>query len=269
MSGTLDSGECDGTGVGGQGIIVINYAPDASSGTIMSTEIDFDWVADATSWSQVDWTEDETNGIVTLQVYYTASTACDTIIPNTDLSGNSTGFASGPIDISGLNTTTYNRICLKATLTDDNGTPYLNDWTVKWSSGAVVSVTITTDGTVTYGIIAAGSSKSTIDLSDMQTAQNDGNVTETFNIKGQNTSCPWTLAATVGNDQYVHQFCNDTDDDCDSPPTNYTALTTNYQVLDTGIAVSGTVNFQLRITTPNPSSCYGQQSVDVTIQAVQ
>jgi hypothetical protein len=273
MSGTLDSGECDGTGVGGQGIIVITYAPDASSGTIMSTEIDFDWVADATSWSQVDWTEDETNGIVTLQVYYTASTACDTIIPNTDLSGNSTGFASGPIDISGLNTTTYNRICLKATLTDDNGTPYLNDWTVKWSSGAVVSVSVS-DGVVTYDIMPENTSKSTLsgELNDMQTATNDGNVTENFNIKGQDATgggCTWTLASSNGSNQYVHQFCNDTDLDCSSPPTNYTALTTSYQTLDTGITASGEVDFQLRLTTPNPSSCYGQQSVDVTIQAVQ
>ena len=97
-------------------------------------------------------------------------------------------------------------------------------------------------------------------------------MTENFNIKGQDATgggCTWTLAATNGSDQYVHQFCNDTDLDCSSPPTNYIALTTTYQALDTGIAVSGTVQIQLRLTTPNPSSCYGQQSVNVTIQAVQ
>ena len=138
------------------------------------------------------------------------------------------------------------------------------------ASAAVVSVSVS-DGVVTYGTMAAGASKSTLpgELNDMQTATNDGNVTETFNIKGQNTACPWTLAATSGNDQYVHQFCNDTANDCTSPPTNYTALTTGYQTLATGVAQSGTVDIQLRITVPDPSSCFTSQSVDVTIQATQ
>ena len=136
-----------------------------------------------------------------------------------------------------------------------------------------VSVSVS-DGVVEYDIMPANTSKSTLpgELNDMQTATNDGDVTENFNIKGQDATgggCTWTLASSNGSDQYVHQFCNDTDLDCSSPPTNYTALTTSYQPLDTGIAVSGTVDFQLRIITPNPSSCYGQQSVNVTIQAVQ
>jgi hypothetical protein len=68
-----------------------------------------------------------------MQVYYNNGSDCDTIIPNGDLSGNGSGFASGPIDLSGLNTTTYNRICLRATLTDSGGTPFLTDWTVTWA----------------------------------------------------------------------------------------------------------------------------------------
>jgi hypothetical protein len=141
------------------------------------------------------------------------------------------------------------------------------------AAATVVSVSVS-DGSVAYGIMPANTSKSTLpgELNDMQTATNDGNVTENFNIKGQNAiggGCTWTLASTNGTDQYVHQFCNDTDYDCSSPPTNYTALTTSYQALDTGIPVGGTVQIQLRLTTPTSSSCFGQQSVDVTIQAVQ
>lgn len=71
--------------------------------------------------------------------------------------------------------------------------------------------------------------------------------------------------ATVGSDQYVHRFCTAT---CGSPPTNYTALTTSYQTLATGVAASGTQTFDLYITTPNPSTVYTQQSVDVMVQAV-
>lgn len=146
--------------------------------------------------------------------------------------------------------------------------------TVSAASSATVAATVTaqnvsvsvTDGTVTYGTLAANTSKSTItgDLADTQTATNDGNVTENLNIKGQN-SANWTLGATAGVDTYVHQFCIAT---CGTPPTNFTALTTNYQTLATGKAASGTQTFELRLTTPTSSSVTTQQSVDVTVQAV-
>lgn len=132
-----------------------------------------------------------------------------------------------------------------------------------------ISVSVS-DGGVAYGTMASNTSKSTLagEANDMQTATNDGNVAEDFNIKGQDSGS-WELADTNGSDQYVHQFCNDTDNDCSSPPTSYTAMSEGgYTTLDTGIATSGAVDFQLRITTPNPSTVYTQQSVDVTVQAV-
>ncbi len=128
-----------------------------------------------------------------------------------------------------------------------------------------ISVTVT-DGTVSYGTLDSNTSKSTIaaDLNDLQTATNDGNVNEDLNIRGQN-SANWTLAAASGSDQYVHRFCMAT---CGSPPVNFTALTTNYQSLATGKTPAGTQTFDLQITTPNPSTVFTQQSVDVTVQAV-
>ena len=148
--------------------------------------------------------------------------------------------------------------------------PVYRDVILAKYSAPTISVTITSDGTIAYGTMADNTSKSTLagDLNDMQTVKNDGNVTENFNIKGQN-SASWTLSTSSGSDQYVHKYCNDTDNDCSSPPTSYSALTTDYQTLDTGIAVNGTVDIQLQITTPNPSSVYSQQAVDIIIQAVQ
>lgn len=178
-------------------------------------------------------------------------------------SGNCDGYEATLACMSGTtnahvdNCTTYStRICATASAT-----------------APVVSVSVS-DGVVSYGTMPANTSKSTLpgELNDMQTATNDGNVVENFNIKSQDASgggCTWTLASTNGSDQYVHSFCNDTDLNCSSPPTNYTALTSSYQTLDTGISVSGTTQFQLRLTTPNPSTCYGQQTVNVTIQATQ
>jgi len=226
--------------------------------------------------------------------YITDGEVTANIVPG--LTDENTTFVAGQSKDTGdqtsgitLTSTEFTEIeySIQATTTATNGATYcfrltnvgavLNTYSVypeiTTASAAVVSVSVS-DGIVTYGMMQANTSKTTLsgELNDMQTATNDGNVTENFNIKSQDGTgggCTWTLASTNGSDQYIHQFCNDTDNDCSGPPTNYTALTTGYQALDTGIAVSGTVDFQLRLTTPNPSSCFGQQSVNITIQAVQ
>ena len=128
-----------------------------------------------------------------------------------------------------------------------------------------ISVTVN-DGTVAYGTLGQNATADT-EPADGQTATNNGNVTEDFNIKGQNSG-DWTLAGTAGSDAYIHRFCNDTANDCTAPPTNYTALTTSYQTLSTGAATGDTTLFQLQINTPNPSTVYTEQSIDVTVQAV-
>ncbi|HDQ16667.1 MAG TPA: hypothetical protein ENN31_00925 [Candidatus Vogelbacteria bacterium] len=129
------------------------------------------------------------------------------------------------------------------------------------------------DGQINYGIMPVNTSRTTLpgDLDNLQTITNNGNTQISLNIKGQDASgggCTWDLASTNGVDQYVHQFCNNTEDDCSNPPTNYNALTTDYQILDTGVAIDGEVDVHFRLTTPTESTCSGEQSVDVTIQAV-
>jgi len=128
-----------------------------------------------------------------------------------------------------------------------------------------VSVTVS-DGVVAYGTLAASGSRSTIasEANDQQTATNNGNVAEDLNIKGTNTAA-WTLAGSAGSEQYVHKFCITS---CGTPPTNYTALTTDYQTLGTDIALSGTKVFDLQITVPSSTSTYTQQNADITVQAV-
>jgi len=135
-----------------------------------------------------------------------------------------------------------------------------------------ISVSVS-DGAIAYGTLAASTSEDTTSsgLNDSQTVTNEGNVTETFNIKGSN-STNWTLAATTGvTDEYVHKFCTAGDgtgvpDPCDSGPV-YTALTTTYQTLATSVAAAGTQLLDLQITTPSVSTNFDQQSVNVTVQA--
>lgn len=140
------------------------------------------------------------------------------------------------------------------------------------ASTATVTATVTvqnisvavSDGTVAYGTLALNSSSGT-NGSDTQTATNDGNVAEDFNIRGQD-SAAWTLnSVNTGTDNYIHRFCTAT---CGTAPTNYTALTTNYQALANAVAASGNQTFDLYVTTPQTSTSYTQQSVDVTVQAV-
>jgi len=110
-----------------------------ASGTVMSTEIDFDWMSGQSNWGEIIASTTETQGDVKFKVYYTSSIACDTIVPDGALPGNSSGFdvSASPINISGLSTTTYNRICLKAELTAGaSASPTLNDWSVTWGAAA-------------------------------------------------------------------------------------------------------------------------------------
>jgi len=83
-------------------------------------------------------------------------------IPNSDLSGNETGFTTGPVDLTGLNISTYGTIRPYATLTCDgpSNCPTLNDWTVTWAEGITISgtlqeynqVTNVTGGTVAVAV---------------------------------------------------------------------------------------------------------------------
>ena len=126
-----------------------------------------------------------------------------------------------------------------------------------------ISVSVT-DGTVSYGTLGLNSSAGT-NGTDTQTASNDGNVAEDFNLKGSD-SAAWTLdTANSTTDHYMHKFCTAT---CASAPTNYTGLTTSYQALASNVAALGNQTFDLYITTPQTSSVYTAQSVDVTVQAV-
>ena len=131
----------------------------------------------------------------------------------------------------------------------------------------LLSVTITTDGSVAYGIMSLNTSKSTLPtgLNDTQTAKNDGNDVENLNIRSSNATggTQWTLAAAPGENQFVHKFST-------NGGTSWTTFandTTNYS-LATNVAVNGTQNFDLQITTPTATTDYVQKTITVTVQAV-
>jgi hypothetical protein len=118
------------------------------------------------------------------------------------------------------------------------------------------------DGSIAYGVLPTGYSKSTCDLSDTQTVTNNGNVAEDFSIKGQNSQ-NWTLGSTPGSEVYVHKFATS------SCPVTWggTALTTSYQTMATNVAQNATTTLNLQITTPTATNYYTEQDVSVTVMA--
>jgi hypothetical protein len=144
--------------------------------------------------------------------------------------------------------------------------------TPQWTIQASISISID-DGGVSYGIVAESGSKTTLPttgLDDMQTITNDSDALVDLAIKGYDASgggCTWTLDSSIGTDQYVHQFCNETDNDCSSPPTSYTNLDKTGVTLKDGVAIDGTADFHLRLLMPSDSTCAGEQDINVTVIA--
>lgn len=129
----------------------------------------------------------------------------------------------------------------------------------------IVSITLDTDGTVDYGITPLDSEKDTT-LVDTQTAENDGNVAEDFNIKTSHATggTQWSAGGTAGNNTYVHSFSTNDGASWD-PLQTYD----EYEELASNISPDGTKNFDLKIHTPTIIADHEPKTITVTIQAVR
>jgi hypothetical protein len=130
---------------------------------------------------------------------------------------------------------------------------------------AVVSVTISSDGTVEYGALSSGGTVDTVLLGDTQIAINNGEAVENLNIKTSDATggTAWVVGSAPGNNVFAHEFSADGG----SNWTHFTAADV-YTQMATGVLVCGTQNFDLKITVPAVSSDAQQKSISVTIQAV-
>ena len=201
-------------------------------------------------------------------VWVKRSTAVNGVFKGSSLSGDNTQYFANLANVADRIQSLISdgfQIGGNQTETNTNGGTYRY---VAWRSpvSTVVSVTLTSDGTVAYGTLDNNTSKSTIELSDSQIAQNDGNITEDFNIKTSTAigGTGWTLGASPGSDIFKHEFST-------NAGSNWTTFTTAdvYQTLATGVAVSGTKTIDLRLTSPNPATDGVQKTITITVQAVQ
>lgn len=113
-------------------------APALGQGSHQSPGVTFTSVAGQTAWGEATWNVTEPlNTDVRVRVLYSNVSACDTLVSDGVLPGNSIGFGSSqtPIDLTSLSTSTYHTICLEALLDIGSGTtsPMLDDWTVRWT----------------------------------------------------------------------------------------------------------------------------------------
>jgi len=107
----------------------------STTGSVVSTAIDFDWGTDGNAWGYLYFTDTEISSDLKYSIeYYDTDSEEWGLIPDTDLSGNSTGFDTSPVTLLSLDTSTYNQIRLVADLTNSGASPILHDWTVEWGT---------------------------------------------------------------------------------------------------------------------------------------
>jgi len=106
-------------------------------------------------WDTLDFTASTSAATsVKVFVYYEAG-GIQALIPDGDLPGNSIGFSSGPVILSGLDIGVYDTLALAAllTTTDTSQTPSLNDWTISYieSQAPIANVDFILNGTKAIG----------------------------------------------------------------------------------------------------------------------
>lgn len=117
----------------------IQYVP---SGYVISQIIS---PADLNQWQQLSWSDTEPQDT---EIRYKVLSS-GSPVPEGDLPGNSGGFTISPVDLSGLSTTTYASLQIRADLStsDASSTPSLQNWQVSWKTYETTSV-----GNVTFDL---------------------------------------------------------------------------------------------------------------------
>jgi len=97
---------------------------------------------DIVSWDQLRFDSDipiGTKALFQLEYYDGANWI---LIPDFDLTGNSSGFVVSPINLAGLNKDVYPQLRIKAhlTTTDASVTPAVADWELSWVTGSGVPI---------------------------------------------------------------------------------------------------------------------------------
>lgn len=91
------------------------------------------------TWGTFSWNDSVS---ASTSVVYQVFDSLGILVPDGDLSGNSSGFTSSPVDLSGVSTTTYAELQLGASLAtaDASSTPRVLDWFVDWTTNTATPI---------------------------------------------------------------------------------------------------------------------------------
>ncbi|HHS49814.1 MAG TPA: hypothetical protein ENN07_01725 [candidate division Zixibacteria bacterium] len=183
----------------------VYYNNEITSGDMLSTRIDYSSVSGAVGWNKVEWNDVETTGDIKYRVYYNVG-GTPILVPDAVLPGNSTGFDTSPIDISGLSTSTYNALFIGAFLTNIGGSPQLLDWTVSWRFEETIGIEVRKGGASgpfynteswTIGSLSEGE-EIVMSAGDRVYIKNIGTTEIDLRLKAETSG--WTLADAAGSD---------------------------------------------------------------------
>ncbi len=129
----------------------------------------------------------------------------------------------------------------------------------------LISIVVTTTGSVAYGILALSEQETTVDRTYPEIVQNNGSVTADFTIMSSTAvgGTPWALTAATGsNDEFIHKFATDGG----SAWTEFLVADTPYTFVDS-ISASDTASLDLFIGVPSAVTAYDAKSITVTVIA--
>ncbi len=134
------------------GSVRLTGSPYAASGFVLSSDIS---TALLNGWNSLTFTETTPAGTDIRYALYSVVAGVPQILPDSVLAGNSAGFGTSPIDLTGISTSTYPVLRVGATLTTNNGgvTPTVDSWTVSYDYGPEVfpNLAVTVRGLKTIG----------------------------------------------------------------------------------------------------------------------
>lgn len=108
------------------------------------------------SWRLARWTDSIPGGTqATYRIYSVDMAGTRTLVPDSDLPGNATGFVNSPVVLSGLDVATYPRLAIGVALL--GGTPTIQSWEIEYATAipAIASVPVRVTGSKTIGTTAA------------------------------------------------------------------------------------------------------------------
>lgn len=150
--------ELEDTVVSGGGV-VLNGAPGTyfSTGSVTATSVAPVYL---NAWRELSFgTTVPASTTARVSVFATTATS-STLISDSDLSGNSSGFSSSPVDLSGLSATEYSALTLVGDLQSNDPlvTPTLDSWTITYDEGPIPrpSTAFTMLGAKTIGTDGGG-----------------------------------------------------------------------------------------------------------------